>query len=329
MSIQAQLKAITDILLDKNTSPIQLTEALKQYKTLLLELSNLDLETMENKQDIHTDSGIAIGTTWAAMCLDDIYRTQQFIRGLFKVVNDLIPATNTPIHVLYAGTGPFATLILPLLSNHTEQEVQVTLLEINKNSIENVKHVINQLGFQNHIKDIVCEDATKYEIKTKVDIILSETMQHALLRELQVPIMLNLVGQTNGDSIMIPKEILLSLAFLDSRINLDPKEKSLPYNKTEPILSFDKAWIKSHLSKGVRNDHLVDKTISLQKLKAKNHTQLAILTDIRITDGITIDYNQSGLTIPYILKSALKMESDKINLKYKLKPMPMFEYEMR
>jgi len=179
------------------------------------------------------------------MCLDDACRTKQFIKGLFKIVENLCPTTNNPIHILYAGTGSFATLILPLLSKYTEHEVHVTLLEINKNSIENVKHILNQLEFQNHIKDIVCEDATKYEIKTKVDIVLSETMQHSLLRELQVPIMLNLMKQTNGDSIMIPEEILLSLAFVDSRINLDSKEKNPPFKKTEPILAFDKAWIKS------------------------------------------------------------------------------------
>ena len=186
MQTQERLKVITAALLDKTTSPIQLIETLKQYKTLLLELSSLDLETKENKQDIHTDSGIAIGTIWAAMCLDDAYRTKQFIRGLFKIVENLCTTTNNPIHILYAGTGPFATLILPLLSKYTEHEVYVTLLEINKNSIENVKLILNQLGFQDHIKDIVCEDVTKYEIKTKVDIVLSETMQHSLLRELQV-----------------------------------------------------------------------------------------------------------------------------------------------
>ena len=58
------------------------------------------------------------------------------------------------INVFYAGFGPYApfvTLVAPFFKSN---EVQFTLLEINKNSVESAKKLINALELSDYIKEV-------------------------------------------------------------------------------------------------------------------------------------------------------------------------------
>ena len=47
------------------------------------------------------------------MCVDDIMRTRRFVRGVYHAMADMLNAREGKINLLYAGTGPFAMLVLP------------------------------------------------------------------------------------------------------------------------------------------------------------------------------------------------------------------------
>ena len=70
--------------------------------------------------EVITEQGVAISPVMAAMCLEDYYRTIIYLRGLNAAIMDTKTQRPTrPLRVLYAGTGPYAILAIPLMAVHS------------------------------------------------------------------------------------------------------------------------------------------------------------------------------------------------------------------
>ncbi|MGK0387006.1 MAG: hypothetical protein ACI849_001626 [Patiriisocius sp.] len=69
-----------------------------------------------NIHPVAIDGGIALSSQHAIDCLHDILRTTRFIKGVYLAILDAQKQfPNTRLEIVYAGCGPVATLILPLL----------------------------------------------------------------------------------------------------------------------------------------------------------------------------------------------------------------------
>jgi len=84
-----RLQDIAPAILSEDIDYFELSNALKSYKELLLEISNLEYETEENRDNIALPHGLAIGPTWAARCLDDMMRTKKFVRGIYLAISKI------------------------------------------------------------------------------------------------------------------------------------------------------------------------------------------------------------------------------------------------
>ena len=121
-------------------------------------------------------------------------RTAIFFRGIYQAIQHKIKEkSKSKVLILYAGTGPYATLVTALFPLLESSEVSVDLLEINLVSLRSATDVITGLGLQAFIGDSYCSDATTFKIEKPYDIVISETMQAALKEEPQVAIMQNLI----------------------------------------------------------------------------------------------------------------------------------------
>ena len=69
---------------------------------------------MNDWQDANLSSGVAISPVQAARCLQETVRTQAFLKGVKAAIEEKLNAHDT-LHILYAGTGPYGPLLLPLL----------------------------------------------------------------------------------------------------------------------------------------------------------------------------------------------------------------------
>ncbi len=330
-------KLVEEILSDK-IDYVSLKERIEAYEALLINLSGLDLKDEKNRHnDIALENGTALGTAWAAMCVVDTIRTRQFMRGIWNAVEDLYKKKTKPIKILYAGTGPFATLILPLITRYTAEELQLVLLEVNEETIVYLKRVLKKLEIENYVAKIVCEDATQYEIAEPqdIDILISETMQHALVKEQQVPIMLNLVNQLNDNVVLIPEKIQLKLALMNTDTQLILKsQKASKYKEIATLLEFDKTYINLH---NATQDHPVKKSIELIRSTpfkgedaGKIYDKLVVLTSIQVYGTEWILEDASGLTVPKILLDLRHVDPEKkeISISYVMKGDPYFEYEL-
>ena len=115
---QIALEAIADTLLGEASSRLELRGALSQFAEICADITGItpDPTFLGWSDDIHLASGVAINPQAAAHCVNDYGRSVAFIRGVHAAIKILQARfSGQPLKILYAGCGPFATLIMATL----------------------------------------------------------------------------------------------------------------------------------------------------------------------------------------------------------------------
>jgi hypothetical protein len=310
-----QLRAFANAILTDDYHPGQLRQSLHDFETWLLVLTDLQLASDGNRKNIDAKQGMALGPTWAAMCVEDIARTRRFVRGTYQAIlqkRALNPAR--PVHVLYAGCGPFATLVLPLLTRFSATELQVTLIEINPISADCVEKLFARLGLQNYVVDLLRADATQLKLAqpSEIDIVVSETMQRALKNECQVQIMCNLLSQLSDDVIMVPQRITLTLASQDYSTPKNSVNDIRPYQPLGTLFDFSVRTIRGGAAQ-IENGALTLQTDCVTAQLPHHDVVLYVLTEIQVFADECLTLNQSGLTTPERIRLPLNLARTQAN----------------
>ncbi|MFW0716595.1 hypothetical protein [Pedobacter sp. N23S346] len=286
--LKEQLKSISNHILQPGDFHDKLVPAITAYTKLLFDIGKIDSEESIERRHIKLPFGDAIGTFWAANCVKEVLRTQRFIRGLYLAIQDKLAQKSGPIHILYAGTGPFATLALPIMVHFSPEEVQFTLLEINETSHNKLLDVIDAFDLHKYVRQIEITDATTYVLpNTEVDIVLSETLNRALITEPQVFIMLNLASQLGDGVIYLPEEIT---------VNLSEKKR----NETEPriietLINFNLDKMKEIIRHAERNQWVFEEIkVNIGNVEPAD---LYYTTEIKIYRDNFLGYEASSLNL--------------------------------
>lgn len=312
ITVQERLKQITLALMDPNDHYPAITEATNDLYRLFTEVSGMEAEEQQNRESLFLSQGKAIGTTWAALCIKEILRTKRFIRGLYlgiKAARQRFPGET--IRVLYAGTGPFATLAIPLTTVFTSAEVQFTFLEINPGSTGLLKKVINTFGIQAYVNEIIETDALSYRMDREKPhhVVITETMQNALQKEPQVGITRNLVPQMEPKAIFIPENIVIEAVLLDPRKNRDRmmgddisgrdcyRVLGKVFEVNRETMAIDEQS-GSHIQDEF---HFPEVEIEIPAEIASGYRQLCLCTRIDVFAGERLDYWQCSLTLPKLI----------------------------
>jgi predicted RNA methylase len=311
----------TKVILEDSIDYLLLKNAINDLKLLFEEVSEIDLNHHSVEEHIFLKTGKAIGSKWAGMCLEDFMRTKKFITGLYKAIKDELQKNkNKPVHVLYSGTGPFATLVLPLTTVFKSSELQLTLLEVNSKSLESLEKTIKRLKLGSYINEIHQCDATEFKIPSPntINIVLIECMQHALAREPQVSITYNLVSQLSSNVILIPEQISLHIALIDST-----KKNNYLFNSKSSVRKLDfytnlKSVFVLNKKTATRKSDLKfpEVEVVLPSELSKNSDILAITTEITIYKNKKLTIDNSGLTIPLILAYLKNKQIKKVVCQY-------------
>ncbi len=215
------LTQISDILIDESSTPAQLRGALDDFALLCSEVSGVvpDRSFDAWAGDSLLQDGVAINPEAAAHCVTDYRRSVVFIRAVHAAIEAARARfAEEAIEVLYAGCGPFATLLLPLLGRFPAGALNVHLLDIHQRSLDSVGVLITHFGLDAHRITLVQGDACRYQHPGKPHIIVAETMQKSLEQEPQFAVTANLAPQLHSRGIFIPQsiEVELCLAKLDN-----------------------------------------------------------------------------------------------------------------
>lgn len=296
LGLHKELKSITEkFILTETKEYNTLFDASRALKAFFTKITKINYGADFYRNHHHTNEGLAIGTTWAAMCIDDFMRTWRFLRGIHKAIEQKLAENKSrPIHIIYAGTGPFATLLTPFITQYSSQAIQFTFLEINSQTFDLLKNVVNVLEMEDYIVEMECCDAVSYKIKQpeSVDIIVSETMQNGLRNEHQVPLVLNLMKQVSADTILIPAHIEIGLALNKVVKNSSRVDENLYLLKNLLLLNQERV---------IQDDFLDFKKIKvkLPKDKIKEYHSIVLTTFIDVFKNEKLEAYESGLTLPH------------------------------
>ncbi|SOE19712.1 hypothetical protein SAMN06298216_0216 [Spirosomataceae bacterium TFI 002] len=271
--------------------------------------------SIENLAAVPTAKGKALGLNYAAQCLLDFKRTVKFLRAIVAaILRCQKEQPGKTINIFYAGCGPYApfvTLVAPLFN---PDEIQFTLLEINKNSVDSAKKLIGALNLTKHVKEVFIADAVTFKVPSPkaFHILISETLDAMLFRECYVPILFNLLPQFNENVILIPENVIINLSFLpltegDAELGLgsvlDVRESIMENSNLDEIPTM-----------------LPEKVIDLKSHNLNQYDRILLDTKVHVQGEIWLTRNESSLTIPLQLTLEQPFTKKTIAFTYEMEP---------
>lgn len=338
-----QLEDITKIILNSTS----IAEEISAVRSLSVFFQNIILKEHSfhsKKNEVITTNGIAISSFDAAICLDEHIRTARFLKGVSSAIKELqIRFPGQKITILYAGCGPYAPLLLPLLSVLDPDNIEAILLDINSESIDSVNNILSVLEPHNYKIQTLQADAITYKKPESwpMHLLISETMFEALTREPQVAITMNLVPQLISNGILIPEEINIDLAytffakepFLKSETNetVSPECFNLPEYQhrkiVDQLFSLNK---ELNFLNELEDDPHVFESKDFDIPKDELRPDICIFTRLKIFGDIELDHAQSNITNPHCIISIHPIiDSSSIRLIYHFKGTPHWTYELK
>jgi hypothetical protein len=315
---RSTLYQITDCLLHARADDYKtLLETSSSLYSTLIQLVDMNDEEEGNRKNLDSGKGIAIGTTWAAMCIKDLLRTKKFMDGIFHAVQYLKEKQpNRPLHILYAGTGPFATLVLPLFKQFTSDELRFTFLEINHSSYTCLQTLVTKLGVQPYIREVVHTDACTYTIPTEQepDLLICETMQQGLEKEPQVSLVSHLVPQLKKECILIPEQIGIEAALTNDSVRMKIKMGELPadthcWKSKATVFELSKDTVLNNLPAAASGKWPAT-TVHFPADLVSRFPSLYLLTTITVFGDDVLLPDACALTLPLLLKNFSGIEKD-------------------
>lgn len=323
---QQRLKAITGDLIHPQINYSAVRNACLALQDFFCKLTGFDPEDLNNQLHCSTPAGLAVSPYAAMSCITDMMRTRNFIMGVQEAVHSRLKLfPGKPVLVFYAGTGPFASLLIPLTTVFTPAQLQMVLVDINPISTGYVRQIVEDLALQPYVKAIETTDATQYRIPEALqpDILLSETMKAGLLKEPQFSICSHLLPQCTKNPILIPELITVDLCISRNKDKELVEKKSLATLIRLSRELFDQTPDALQALNNIQKGVLVHFPDDLQD---KQH-KIVFDTSIRIFNTHQLKHNESGLTIPVVLDNFLQ-ESDPLGtwrFRYRITSEPYFE----
>ncbi|MES2265679.1 MAG: hypothetical protein V4520_02890 [Bacteroidota bacterium] len=313
------LKRATQIIINEPNNLGGIYKVVHELHAVYGELSGVTAGNITD-DDIMLPSGKAVSTIKAAHCLLEFHRTAVFVRGIYKAILKLkADFPSETLHVLYAGCGPYATLLTPMVSLFSPTELNFTFLDINQVSLDAVMQMYSRLNLSDYIKECIYADATTYKIPegTTVHLAVSETMLNALMKEPQVAVMQNLIPQLPQKALFIPAKITISAQLLDAK----EEQKSLTQETSPQRITLGEVYTISRDHYGTPQPvtfRIPDEVNGFENLFL--HTRIETYADEVLTDY------QCSLTTPKKITAAKGMEGKHITFSYLNGETPGFSY---
>ncbi len=293
-------------------------------------------------------AGTALSTQMAAQCIFDFTRTYKFIKGVFLAFEELITRfPNDKIRILYAGSGPYAPLIFPLITQFHPGRMQITILDIHKDSVDSVKKIVTEFGFEKYFKNIIKADAAYFKPsdREKPHLIITETMQQALEKEPQVAIMLNLAPHLIDNGIYIPERISLIAGISDKRknnfsnipVDLKPENKEnkkITGHFSESSTAFEinaadccSGKLKTDFDINTSEMFLSGNIFKIPE-SINEHQVLNIFTEVLVYENVKIGEREATITFPKeLFKPGTKRAGAMIRFRYYLGANPGLRFD--
>lgn len=329
----SKLSAITKTILQSQT-PEEEVSAIKLLSNFFLTFQSNRNPQPTDQTEIILKGGIALSFDHAADCLHDYHRTARFIKGTYQAIQELLLRfPDQKINILYAGCGPFATILLPVLPLFKENQLQVTLIDIHPESVKFVKEFFATLHLLSFVDCISVQNAISYRYPSpNLHMVISETMFHALLTEPQVAITRNLAPQLVDGGIFIPEEVTVEamITSFSKEPFLSNTSAPKPHASTErslmaKLFSLNKNSVQSVYFSNRKYRSPWFKVPAFQSAQP----DICLFTHVKIFNTLALGLSESLITNPYCLVSILNLPSGaRINFVYNFAELPSWSYQL-
>jgi hypothetical protein len=327
-----RLKEITNDILFSDLDAPGLQASVSELYSGFSKISGIaaDSDGPDDAAETLLAQGRAISPNLAARCTLDYVRTAQFLRATHAAVIEAQKRfPDYTLEVVYAGCGPFAPLAIPLATQFTPQEIQFTLLDIHQRSLDSVEEISRALGVTDFVRAYVQCDATTYKHPDgmPLHIVVTETMQAALLNEPQVAIAMNLAPQIADGGILVPERIAIDACLVDFRY--DPARADQPRimlgQVAEITLESCRRLSRAFTAGANPKESLLPAGSVEIPTEAENY-YLALLTTITVFGEFALGEYDSLLTYPIVVHDVGKIRGGmKIEFYYQFGAQPGFK----
>ncbi|WP_053422672.1 hypothetical protein [Rheinheimera sp. KL1] len=190
-----------------------------EYKAVLRKLNerlidlyhDLPINPKLRKRQMIGPTGLVMSPDQCIHTIQDDLRVRAFWRAIDKALTER--KQQKCIYLLYPACGPFAPLLLPLLSYYKTQglyspaQLKIILLDVQQGATESVAAVVRDLELSEFVESIVCADACQYFPPHSIDLLVLEAMQHGLSREGHLAIARHLTKFLSQDGDMLPQQV--------------------------------------------------------------------------------------------------------------------------
>ncbi len=338
-----KLSTICDIILDEASSSEILRAALDNWVHLCSEVTQVYPNPSFDAwaEDSLLAQGVAINPEAAALCALDYIRSVAFIRGIYAAVNAFrLKTLGRPIEILYAGCGPYGTLVLPLLHKFTAGELKLYMLDVHQSSLDSVTCLLNHFELTAHAVKPIRADACHYQHLGVLDLVIAETMQKSLEQEPQFAVTANLAAQLSDDAVFIPQsiEVVLCLANLrkEKSFMKGPSNGQNPAYKREELATLctltaqtaraQMSLIKAH--RGAEPLAVFKTTIVIPELADDADFDAVLCTRICVFQQYSLNDYDSQITLPQQCYELSSLQSgDQYHVSYTTGGYPKFNFD--
>ena len=312
------LATLCAVILDESSSRESLEQGLNEFTQQCSRAGGIlpDASFSAWAGDTFLESGVAINPEAAAHCVKDYQRTVVFLRGIDAAIrNTMARFPKTPIRILYAGCGPFATLLLPLLPSFKASALDIQLIDIHQRSLDSAVAVARHFGLSDYHLQTTRADASSYRDAGEFHLIIAETMQKSLEQEPQYAVTANLAPQLIAGGVFIPGKIEVELrlapagleqAVLERKVSPEPGALSARQARQLPVTSLLVLSPELFGASGSPDQHPKSKVVAAEhrlqfEIPASTHLhelEAFTFTRIQVFSHYWLEDNDAEITLP-------------------------------
>lgn len=272
------------------------------------------------------ETGLVISPEHCTGTIKDSKRVYAFVSAVDRALKKLGAGESGRVHIVYPACGPFAPLLLPLLSYYCQQGIYspeqlcVSLVDIQPGAVQSLQYLVDSLGVRDFILDLVCANALEYQPREPVNMVVLEALQHGFSREGHLQLAQHFAAMLEPDGIFLPQNISVNAAlavgqreFVEQWQAVDGRpadsQSSDAFRVREQflqeridlgcILNVDLAMLRQ-MSAERQDEHtqlLSCGSVTIPRLDDSDRI-LILCTDITVLDGLQIGEYESGITHP-------------------------------
>jgi hypothetical protein len=290
-------------LLDERTSFGELRAAAEELYRRLAGAVALDAAAVcPDRAGTRTPAGRALSPVEAAQCILDFGRTAAFLRGVLAALHSARRRFRGTLEVVYAGTGPFATLLLPLLPRLAPPGLRVTFIDVHERSTAAVTRLVAAMGVPGMVAGVVTADAAAYRHGRGIHLAIAETMQRALENEPQVAVSRSLAAQLAPGGILVPERV---------SVHLDVWSLAHPRGGSRQV-----ELLQLRNAIGRELPPIFGAGVVVPVPRPRDNEGLALLTRVGAFGRHHLDVNDSAITLPRLLPSLLEQAGRRVRVRY-------------